>query len=68
MSYPTRRKFENELGNPIMIQIRNVMGTDEVLDHSVEIDIEGPNSSDEWTLTPQEACILRDLLNEHPIY
>lgn len=68
MTYPTKRAFTNELGNEITIQIRNVIGTDEALDHCIEIDIEGPNSSDEWTVTPQEACILRDLLAEHPIY
>lgn len=68
MTYPIRHKFENELGNPIMLQIRNVMGTDEVLDHCVEIDIEGPNSSDEWTITPMEAFILMELLCEHHGY
>lgn len=68
MTYPTKRTFINELGNKITIQIRSVMGTDKALDHSIEIDMEGPNSSDEWIVTPQEACILRDLLSEHPIY
>lgn len=66
--YPTKQTFKNELGNEITIQIRSVMGTDEALDHCIEIDIQGPSSSDEWTITPQEACILRDLLSEHPIY
>lgn len=65
MTYPTKHTFINELGNEITIQIRNVMGTDEALDHCIEIDIEGPDSSDEWTITPMEAYYLRDLLAEH---
>lgn len=68
MTYPTKREFKNELSNDITIAIRNVMSTDEALDYCIEIDIWGPNSQDEWTITPQEACIHRDLLSEHPIY
>lgn len=65
MTYPTKRAFVNELGNEITIQVRNVMGTDELLDHCIEIDIEGPNSSDEWTITPLEAGYLSSALLEH---
>lgn len=67
MTYPTKATFENELSKKITIQIRNVMGYDEALDHCVEIDIErtDPVDSDEWTITPVEAFVLLELLAEH---
>lgn len=65
MTYPTKCAFMNELDNEITIQIRNVMSTNDVLDHCIEIDIEGPDSFTELTITPMEARVLRDLLNTH---
>lgn len=65
MTYPTERKFINELGNEITILIRNVMGHEEEIETSIEIDILGPNSQNEWILTQKEAGYLSSALLEH---
>lgn len=63
--YPTKATFKNELSNEITIQIRNVMGDQEGLEDSIQIDIEGPGSQVEQTLTPVEAYVLMRLLEQH---
>lgn len=62
VQYPLKLTFKNELNNEITIQIRNVMGAQEGLEDSVQIDIMGPNSDVEQTLTHWETEALSHLL------
>ncbi len=59
--YLTESKFKNELGNEITIEIKNVKdtgtnskGEKEEFD-AIEITMEGPTSTGQWTITRQEA-------------
>ena len=56
------RRFTNELGNPILISVREVEHTLEALGTGVEIEVEGPNSISSNLLTHQEAAVLAEVL------